>query len=253
MNQQTANPSNRFEESAAGLKVIIDPTFDFRTGIKLGQDPDKYSKILQTYHKKLWSKELPNGKMFDLSESGSGTLLCHRSRLGEFSLSSDSISHSYIFTKRMQYFIGQLDEERIEEILRPLYTIGQFILFPSNKIENKATINGARGLSARIVDRFDLTLECIRRYYGDGESPLKDVLFRYREFFALFENFRGYVDFFLLNDLVDDEYESVNFYLPFDDSWPTQPLPKSLKEYELYISKTIDFVVKRGNRMVVSV
>ena len=227
----------------------IDHKFDFRTGIKPGQDPDKYSKKLQAYHKKLWSKELPNGKMLELSDDGPGTLLFHESDLGSFSLSSDSISHSYIFVKRMQYIIEQLSEERKEEILRPLYTIGQFILFPSNKIDNKATINGARGLNARIVDRFDLTLECIRRHYLDGMSPLSDVLARYNAFFALFENFRGYVEFFLLHDLVDDDISRINFLHPFDDAWPTQPLPKTLEEYNLYISKTINFVTSRGYRI----
>jgi len=231
---------------------MIDSKFDFRTGIKPGQDPDRYSKSLQAYHKELWSKALPNGKAFDLAE-GAGTLLTHDSNLGRFSLSSDSISHSYIFTKRMQHIVGQLSEERKSEILRPLYTIGQFILFPSSKIDKKATINGARGLSARIVDRFDLTLECIRRHYLGGDSPLKDVFLRYRSFFDLFESFEGYVDFFLLQDLVRDDCSSVKFFIPFDDNWPTQPLPKSLEEYELYIASTINFVVSRGERMVASV
>lgn len=152
--------------------MIIDSEFDFKTGIKSGQDPDRYSKPLQAYHKKLWSKDLPNGSGFELAD-GPGTSLVHNSNLESFSLSSDSISHSYIFTKRMQHIVGQFSELRKEEILKPLYTIGQFILFPSKKIDNKATINGARGLSARIVDRFDLTLECIQRHYLGGDSPLK--------------------------------------------------------------------------------
>jgi hypothetical protein len=35
---------------------------------------------------------------------------------------------------------------------------------------------------------------------------------RYRDFFALFESFRGYVDFFLLQDLVTDDYSGVTFW-----------------------------------------
>ena len=147
----------------------------------------------------------------------------------------------------MQHIVGKFSEERKEEILKPLYTIGQFILFPSNKIDKKATINGARGLSARIVDRFDLTLECIRRHYLNGESPLREVLLRYRDFFDLFGDFEGYIEFFLLQDLVHDG--KVKFHLPFQDDWPTQPLPKSIEEYEEYISNTIRFVVSRGRRM----
>ena len=75
----------------------------------------------------------------------------------------------------------------------------------TNKIiidgKKKLTINGERGWNKRIVDRFDLTLECIRRYYLDIESPLKETLERYKSFFLLFEDFRHYVEFFFLQDL----------------------------------------------------
>ena len=227
----------------------IESKFDFRSDIKKGQDPDKYSMALRAYHKQLWSKPLPNGKMFNLSSTEPGKYLLHKSELGEFSLSSDSISHSYIYTKRMSHIIENLSEERKVAILNPLYTIGGFILFPSNKIEKKATINGARGLSARISDRFDLTLECIRRYYLGIASPLTEVFTRYGDFFALFENFKGYVEFFLLQDLVSDDFSEVKFLHLFDVSWPTRPLPKTIDEYERYISNTIEFVVSRGIRM----
>jgi hypothetical protein len=60
------------------------------------------------------------------------------------------------------------------------------------------TINGARGFHPKIKDRFDLTVECIRRHYVDDPSPLSDTLARYEDFFGLFGDFRGYVDFFLL-------------------------------------------------------
>ncbi len=77
------------------------------------------------------------------------------------------------------------------------------------------TINGSRGLNRSIKDRFDLTLECIRRFYINKESPLTETFQRYASFFNLFHDFGGYVDFFLLQDLVDDGY-SVKFFLPFE-------------------------------------
>ena len=58
----------------------------------------------------------------------------------------------------------------------------------------------------------DLTLECIRRHYAGGpESPLADVLTAYADFFALFDGFKEFVDFFLFQDLVtpDSEPDSV--------------------------------------------
>ena len=37
-------------------------------------------------------------------------------------------------------------------------------------------INQTRGFCSAIRDRWDLTLECIRRYYKGEDSPLKEVL-----------------------------------------------------------------------------
>ena len=48
-------------------------------------------------------------------------------------------------------------------------------------------------------------------------SPLGETLARYNDFFALFENFSGYVDFLLLQDLVTDDRAAVTFFMPFDD------------------------------------
>ena len=72
-------------------------------------------------------------------------------------------------------------------------TIGSYIVFPSQKVGNKATINGARGMHHKVRDRFDLTLKCIRRYYQGQDSPLRETLARYDAFFKLFNDFSGYV------------------------------------------------------------
>ena len=45
--------------------AIIDIDFDFRQDSKCG-DPDIDSQKLYEAHKLLWSKELPNGKLFTL-------------------------------------------------------------------------------------------------------------------------------------------------------------------------------------------
>lgn len=59
---------------------------------------------------------------------------------------------------------------------------------------------GARGLHPRIADRFDLTLECFRRPYAGETSPLAAALARYAQFFHLFRDFPGYVEFLLPHD-----------------------------------------------------
>jgi hypothetical protein len=38
-------------------------------------------------------------------------------------------------------------------------------------------------------------------HYARQSSPLGETLARYDDFFAFFEDFNGYVDFFLLQDL----------------------------------------------------
>ena len=135
-------------------------------------------------------------------------------RLGEFFLGSDAITHSYQFQTRKQWLIQQVPQEA-EELFKTGSTIGAYILFPNRRIEGKQTINQARGVNRLIDDRFDLTLECIRRYYLGIKSPLYDTILWYKSFFDLFQDFDRYTRFFLLEDLVD-ENGNVQFHLPFD-------------------------------------
>ena len=81
--------------------MIIDNTFDFRRDVKPNADPDKESKKLLSYHKYLWSKKLPNGQMFELSDTEPDNYLFHKSKLGKFSMSSDGIGVSFINRKDM--------------------------------------------------------------------------------------------------------------------------------------------------------
>jgi hypothetical protein len=225
----------------------IDVSFDFQTDAG-GKDPDIHSAMLRKYHKFLWSKPLPCGRTFILDDTRPGLYLHHSSELGEFELSSDSAIATFNRYKRMKHIIEMLDPDECQNFLSMAYTIGGMILFPSNKINGKLTINGARGLNSKIADRFDLTLECIRRYYSGGESPLADTLARYSEFFALFVDFRGYVDFFILQDLVDSNCESVAFFLPFD-SFNASPLPTDIGAYIDYRRCSREFITARNSRI----
>ena len=70
----------------------IDVTFDFRSDTPgyPARDPDAYSPTLRAYHKLLWSKRLPNGEMLLLDDT-TQHYLYHRSGLGEFVLTSDTV------------------------------------------------------------------------------------------------------------------------------------------------------------------
>lgn len=103
------------------------------------------------------------------------------------------------------------------------------------------------GFNSKIADRLDLTLECVRRHFVDDESPLSSTLERYPDFFALFGDFKGYVDFFLLNDLVSSEYQ-VRFSLPFYD-FQTPALPGDREAYLRYRRRSIEFIEARNRRI----
>lgn len=80
----------------------IDTSFDFRKDSG-GLDPDRYSTTLKNYHKVLWSKPLPSGQLFLLDNHRSDSYLYHKSSVGEYFLSSDSIIATFTKWKRMTH------------------------------------------------------------------------------------------------------------------------------------------------------
>jgi len=228
---------------------MIDVTFDFNSDAG-GGDPDSQSPTLRKYHQLLWSKKLPCGDVFDLQMSVKGSYLHFTSSRVEISLSSDSIGHSYKNVAKMKSILEKVPVSDVESFWKLNSTIGGYILFPGKKLDGNMTINQMRGVSHRIGDRFDLTLECIRRFYVGDESPLSATLDRYKAFFALFESFQGYVDFFLLNDLVDSSYKGVNYFTPFHELFSSSPFPQDVEAYLIYRSNALDFIRRRNQRIL---
>ena len=228
-------------------KLPIDVSFNFYSDSG-GKDPDSYSPTLKKYHKLLWSKPLPSGKIFTLTDTDSSSYLTYSSAQNEISLSSDSISNSYRDKKALSSITRELSKE-VEEFRNIGSTIGGYILFPGKKIDGKMTINGARGFNQKIADRFDLTLECIRLHYAGAQNPLQEVLTQNSSFFKLFESFAGYVDFFLLQDLVSPNYESINFFTPIERIFESSPLPEGKEQYLQYMHGSTSFTAKRNERI----
>ena len=227
--------------------TTIDIEFNVFSDTPAGKDPDSYSPTLRKYHQTLWSKILPNGKLFEL-DLDTPRLLHHNSELGEFFLSSDAIGHTYKGVKKMSHIVGQLPLSELDAFFNLCTTIGGFIIFPSKRIDGKMTINGSRGVNHKIQDRFDLTLECIRRFYAKQESPLSETFERYAAFFELFETFQGYTKFFLLDDLVSVDFQKIKFWHPFS-SFTNIPLPQGLSEYHSYKLKVVEFITARNDRI----
>lgn len=239
---------------------MIDTSFDFTTdtpgfwdgfwernyGLGAGgNDPDTVSKTLQQYHRFLWSKPLPNGEVMDLSIGDSSAYLTWN----DFRFGSDSITASFRYLKNK----AMIEEVKartpdytafMEGFLRKAYTIGGEIIFP----KRRQSINQRRGCHPAIKDRWDLTLECIRRYYRGEDSPLYETLNAEKEFFSLFVDFKGYVDFFFLQDCVTADYKAVKFWLGTGDFNAT-PLPQTVDEYQQWIEKNLEFVALRNQRI----
>ena len=225
------------------MRHAIDIAFDFRSDTPQGRDPDAASPTLRRYHKLLWSKPLPGGAHFDLSDSKTDCYLYHRSGMGEFLLASDAVIPSF---RKVAQIKSQIPEAEIEAFNTIGYTIGGMMVFPGNRVAGKMTINGARGFHPLVKDRFDLTLECIRKHYAGEASPLSEPLRRYSDFFRLFADFCGYVSFFLLQDLVVGD--EVKISKPYD-GFRSSPVPRDANEYRAYRDDAVAFITARNRRI----
>jgi hypothetical protein len=76
-------------------------------------------------------------------------------------------------------------------------------------------------------------------YYTDGSSHVETY-------------FKGYVDFFYLQDCVTEDYKQVHFWLG-DGTFTTPPLPQTVDEYLGWIAAELDFLDKRNARIKASI
>lgn len=235
---------------------VFDISFDYKTDnpAKTKPDADRDSPKLRLDHALLWTKELSSGVLLAPTAPAarrSGYLIFTDTSGARHWYGSDTITHSYstwLKPKPLLAAIAALDEDQRARYLNQPYTIGSSMIWPVRS-KSRPTINQARGLRSLIGDRMDLTLECIRRHYtGESESPLASVLKAYSDFFALFEGFAEFVDFFHLQDLVTSSDNEVRFYLPLKD-FNRPGTPATLEEYVRYREAALEFSAQRGRRM----
>ena len=238
----------------------IDINFDFTIGIPgywddfwaddcgIGGgkgDPDIKSKTLRRYHQLLWSRQLPNGEFMNLKMGTGRNYLIWK----DFCFGSDSITASFRY-QRYRTMLRQVSDALpnyrlfMESFIKKSYTIGGTIIFP----KRRGNINQSRGCNNHIKDRWDLTLDCIRKYYNNEKSPLYEVLQKDKDFFDLFLNFKGYIDYFFLQDCVAPDYKTVHFWIAAESPHRT-PLPQTVEEYLQWISQQINFIEKRNARI----
>ncbi|GHV93566.1 hypothetical protein AGMMS50268_40690 [Spirochaetia bacterium] len=235
--------------------MSIDICYDFRRDLMNRKfdvdefDADRDSYTLRNYHQILWNKKLPNGEDSSFSEKLIGTY--RKLRFYDINVSSDTMINCYTRKgwRQMKNIINNIPNNEIETFYKSLFSIGNYIIFPSDKIDDNNTINQERGWCSYIKDRFDITLECIRLYYNGENSPLFNVINRYNNYFKLFNNFNGYCDFFFLQDLTKNGYSEINFFLPFDN-FLGDSCPSSVDEYYIYKNNSTNFIDKRNKRIV---
>jgi hypothetical protein len=227
----------------------IDVAFCFYDDPDFRGDADSDSRILQRWHASLWSKDLPDGNRIEWSAESGTRCLTHDSPLGSFRISSDTIASTH--ERYVPAMWSAMSLEQQESYDRAFYTIGGFIVFP----RRSRSLNQMRGWDRAIADRFDLTLECIRRHYLEVHpNPLGEVLAKDAGFFRLFgvgpRGFAAYVEFFHLQDLI--ARNSINW---LDGSsggnwtFSNPALPSNATDYRRYLDNILEFVAGRNARI----
>lgn len=223
-----------------------DSFWDVQDGIGVGGgDPDSLSKKLQSSHRTVWSRKLPCGETMALKKGTGPNYLTWK----DFRFGSDSIIVSFRYEK-YRYMLNEVEKAVpdykafVEDFLHRAYTIGGMMIFP----KHTGSINQAKGTNPKIRDRWDLTLECIRRYYNNEESPMGNTLEKDKAFFDLFVDFKGFVDFFFLQDCVSPDCTSVNIWIGNAD-FTDDPLPKNVDEYLRWIDCQMTFLNRRNSRI----
>jgi len=238
---------------------VFDTTYDYKSDkpARTRPDADRDSRKLRQDHELLWTKKLNSGVLFapvPPSRRRDGYLIFIDDSGDRHWYGSDAITNSYTRWSRPEPLanaIASLNEEQRSRYLDQPYTIGSAMIWPVRS-KDRPTMNTARGFgrSGRLIaDRMDLTLECIRRHYaGEAESPLADVINAYGDFFALFEGFGEFVEFFHLQGLVAPDYNEVRFFLPFTN-FDRPGTPSTIEEYVTYREATLGFISGRQRRM----
>lgn len=80
------------------------------------------------------------------------------------------------------------------------------------------------------------------------ENPLSKGLEVDRSFFDLYVDFKGYVDFFFLNDCVSADYSKVNCWCG-DLTFTRNAFPQNMDEYWKFLQHQWDFLEKRNQRI----
>jgi hypothetical protein len=242
---------------------VFDTSFDYKTDTPSPTNPDadKDSQKLRADHELLWTKELPLSRDIfaaKVTTRRSEYLIFTDTKEERHCYGSDAITSSYTTwvkeknpkSRALVDAIAGLDDKQRGRYLHPPYTIGSAMIWPV-RTKDYWTLNRARGARPLIADRMDLTLECIRRHYAEEPgSPLADATTAYKDFFELFVDFKGFVEFFHFEDLIEpgSDYQEIEYFLK-PNNFKRSGTPATTLEYIEYREKVLAFIDKRSKRM----
>lgn len=207
-----------------------------------GRDADSCNPDLRVAMNKLYGEKFDFGIIKDNKVFWSHSDKIHCSPDGNSSYTS--LYGNYIGKMPFRKNVVENFDSIAKEIYNLSCSIAGEFFFPCERIDNKWTINQTRGMLSSISDRIDLTLRDIKYFYDEKveDYPLKDVLNRYKDFFSKFGDFKGYVDYCLLQDFCKENYEV--------DLWKDEKgLPKNEEELVSFWKWSIEKLESRAKRI----
>lgn len=153
-------------------------------------------------------------------------------------------------------------EFEVGEFLNVFRTIGGHMIWhsiPKNIGDKKYTINWARGGRYGVYDRVDLTLYGVKCYYLKKDFKFGNILFEtiknesnwFDEYGRGEEGFKLFIDSFLLNDFVDNNYNVISLVYdkPIEDSEKKTSIFESRHRFDVYVEHSKNKIINRTKRM----
>ena len=153
-------------------------------------------------------------------------------------------------------------EFEVGDFLNVFRTIGGHMIWhsiPKNIGYKKYTINWARGGRDGVYDRVDLTLYGVQCYYLKKDFKFSNTLFEaiknesnwFDEYGKGEEGFKVFIDSFLLNDFVDNNYDvlSLVYDKPIEESEKKTSIFDSRDTFDAYVDNSKNKIINRTNKM----
>lgn len=116
------------------------------------------------------------------------------------------------------------------------------------------TINNARGGEKSFYDRIDFTLFDLKQWYLKQPCKLEKAFDNSREWLLMFKDFNELIDYFLLQDFVNEEYEIKNLASFFEgekytilsssDVYPAS-IPSDYIAYKTFVEGLLTAIKKK--------